>query len=312
MSKPIPWVKFEKLPDNAGRFVVSPLERGMGTTLGNSMRRVLLASLSGYAITSLEIDGVQHEFSTIPNVVEDVFDIICNLRGVIFKGSGHSPLKLKITQNGAGKVKAKDINCGSEVQIVNPQHHIAEVSKDGKLKIEMVLEKGTGYSTADENQHEGQGLNVINIDASFSPIVRVNHQVEKIRVGEELDYDSLVLDVWTNGSVTPEEAVKDASEVLAQKFQLFGALNQKPKVEARAEEREREIQMQSALELTIDDLELSARSSNCLKRAGIEKVGELIEKDLEELIKIKNFGKKSADEINLKLKQYGLALKGNH
>lgn len=315
MSKPLPWVKFETMSDGGGRFIVSPLERGMGITLGNSLRRVLLSSLSGYAITSLSIEDVKHEFSTIPNVVEDVFDIICNLKGIVFKSDLEETVKLSLSVSRKGKVKAKDIQLPVGVEVLNPDWHIAEVSSDSKLKIEMTLNKGVGYAPAESHLAEGQAIDTINIDSSFSPIVRVNHQVESIRVGKELDYDSLTLDVWTNGSISAEFAVSEASRILMSKFDLFNRLNQKPIVAdfnavqvdvSAGQEKTKE----SALSLSIDDLELSARSSNCLKRAGIETVSELMEKDLSELIQIKNFGKKSADEINDKLKQYGLMLKG--
>ncbi|MGE4169289.1 MAG: DNA-directed RNA polymerase subunit alpha [Candidatus Margulisiibacteriota bacterium] len=305
MSKPLPWVKFEKKNEAAASFVASPLNRGMGTTLGNSLRRVLLSSLSGYALTSINIDGIEHEFSTVPNVVEDVFDIIANLKGVVFKGHFEEMKTLTIDFKGPGKVHASDIKRDSDVEIVNPDHYIAEVSGSGKFVATLTLEKGVGY--APSTQREDQPINTINLDASFSPIVRVNHQVENIRVGKELDYDSLTLDVFTNGSLDVEKAVKEAAALLISQLQLFEALNEKPMEHAVTQPSDKV--KESALNLTIDDLELSARSSNCLKRAGIETVSELIEKDMSELIQIKNFGKKSADEINDKLKQYGLALK---
>jgi DNA-directed RNA polymerase subunit alpha len=312
VSKPVPWVKYEEVEKNMGRFVVSPLGRGMGVTLGNSMRRVLLSSLAGHAITSVKIDGCQHEFSTIPNVVEDVFDVICNIKAIVFKCHTDEPKKLKIEQKGKGVVTAKDIICDSEVEILTPNQHIAEVADKGKLVIEMTLEKGIGYEASEKHQKEDQAIDTITIDSSFSPIKRVNHVVENIRVGEELDFDSLTLEVWTNGSTSAESAIKQASAILVEKFQLFQTLNQKPEghdahkgSKNKSEEKE-----STPLNLTVDDLELSARSSNCLKRAGIETVAELIEKDLSELNQIKNFGKKSADEINAKLKQFNLALKG--
>lgn len=309
MSKPKPWVKYEKIDDRTGRFIAAPLKRGMGVTLGNSLRRVLLSSLSGYAVTSVKIDGVKHEFATIPNVVEDVLDILCNVKGLVFKSDSEEPIAMKIDVKGKKKVTAKDIVCSSEASIVNKDWHIAEVSDGGKLNMEMILEKGFGYSPSDANEKEGLDINTITIDSSFSPISRVNHNVQNIRVGKELDYDSLTLDVWTNGSVEPGIAVKQASSILVEKFGLFENLNEKPDEEEKELEDSAEVAGESALNLSVDDLELSARSSNCLKRAGIELVSELIEKDMQELIQIKNFGKKSADEINEKLKQYGLVLK---
>lgn len=309
MTKPIPWVKYEKIQEGKGRFIVSPLTRGMGLTIGNAMRRLLLSSLPGHAITSIRIDGVKHEFSTLPNVVEDVLDIIANIKGIIFRAEGEESKTLMLEINKKGKITAKDIKRNAEVEIINPDKHIAEISQGGKLKIEMRLERGIGYSPADANMRENQAIDEINIDASFSPVVRVNHKVENIRVGKELDYDSLDLEVWTNNSIDPTDAVQQAADMLMMKFGLFKALNQKPKEMHEAEKKEKKADKEAVLNLTIDDLELSARSSNCLKRAGIVTVAELIEKNLADLIQIKNFGKKSAEEINEKLKQYGLALK---
>jgi DNA-directed RNA polymerase subunit alpha len=282
----------------------------MGTTVGNSLRRVLLSSLHGTAITSIKIDGVEHEFSTIPNVVEDTLDIICNLKGVVFKTDEEEFKNLKIRYNGKGIVRASDIQHDSTVEIINPEHTIAEVADGGTLNIDINVKRSVGYSTAEANKEDDQDINTINIDAAFSPIVRVNHVVDNIRVGKELDHDSLTLDIYTNGSIKPDEAVKEAATILVQQLGLFGAMNQKPIAEPQPQEVESQSSSNSAaLNLSIDDLELSARSSNCLKRAGIETVGQLVEKGLSELIQIKNFGKKSADEINDKLKQYSLCLK---
>lgn len=311
MSKPIPWVKFEKVSESQGRFIASPLENGMGVTIGNSLRRVLLSSLPGSAVTSIKVDGCQHEFSSIPNVVEDMFDVICNIKSVVFKCDDDDTKILKLEAKGAGKLSAKDIHVDGSVTIVNPDQHILEVADKGRVSIEMTLESGRGYVSAEANKDDEAALDTVAIDSSFSPITRVNHQVENIRVGKELDYDSLTLDVWTNRSISAEMAVQDAASILLHKFELFKSLNQEPEVQEVPDEQEAESdQSDTALNLSIDDLELSARSSNCLKRAGIETVGELIEKEIEELNQIKNFGKKSADEINDKLKQYSLSLKG--
>lgn len=313
MAKPEAWVKFEELEGNGGRFVVAPLDRGMGTTLGNSLRRVLLSSLGGYAATAVKIDGVKHEFSTIPNVVEDVIDIISNLKSIVFTASGDEPVKIKLESKKKGVVKAKDFALTGDVKIVNGDQYIAEIADGGKLSMELTVEKGIGYRGSELQRPDGEAvIDEILLDSSFTPIVKVNHQVENIRVGKELDHDSLKLDVWTNGSVTAEDAVRDASKLLLEKFGLFHKLNEEPEslVEEEAAEAKGDSAKESALSLSIDDLELSARSSNCLKRAGIETVAELIEKDMSELIQIKNFGKKSADEINSKLKQFDLALKG--
>jgi DNA-directed RNA polymerase subunit alpha len=310
-SAPKPWVKYDALPDNGGRFTISPLGRGMGTTIGNSLRRVLLSSLAGYAISAVKIDGVKHEFSAIPNVVEDVFDVISNLKTIVFKSEAVDEKRLTISVNKKGKITAADIKLDPEIEIMNPDVYIAEISGNGGFKVELVVRRGVGYDAAENNRSDDQSIDTINIDASYSPVLKVNHQVENIRVGKELDYDSLVLDVWTNGSLSSEDAVRDASAILLSHFGLFGKLNEKPEPEhIKAKDVPSDRGKDSALSLTIDDLELSARSSNCLKRAGIESVAELIEKDISELIQIKNFGKKSADEINDKLKQFGLSLKG--
>lgn len=313
MANPTPWVKFDELSDNGGQFVVSPLSRGMGTTIGNALRRVLLSSLRGTAITAVKIDGVEHEFSTIPNVVEDVIDIICNLKGVVFAAKTEGVHEFSIEFNGKGSITAKDIKTDADVKVINPDHHIAEVTVPSKIKMRLVVESGVGYVPAEANKKENQDINTINIDASFSPITRVNHSVENIRVGKDLDHDSLTLQVWTNGSVQVEDAVREGTRILVSMFGLFGTLNEKPEVATRAsgslvdsKDGERK---QSASSLTIDDLELSARSSNCLKRAGIETVSQLLEKSLGDLIEIKNFGAKSAEEIDAKLKQYGLSLR---
>lgn len=310
MSIPQPWVKFESLPNFGGRFVVSPLSRGMGTTLGNALRRVLLSSLSGYAVTSVKIEGVRHEFSTIPNVVEDVFDVLSNVKSFVFKGIGDSPISVKLSAKKKGKLYAKDLKLPAGWEVVNPDAYLLEVIEGGSFDAEFTIEHGVGYQPADMGV-VGREIDLIAVDASFSPILKVNHSVENIRVGKSLDYDAVTLDVWTNGSIQADDAVKEAAALLGSLTSLFETINQKPTQESGdnsqgSDDRLRE----SALGLTIDDLELSARSSNCLKRAGIETVAELVEKDIADLIQIKNFGKKSADEINEKLKQYGLSLKG--
>jgi len=314
VSKPLPWVKFEKLENNAGRFVAEPLERGMGTTLGNALRRVLLSSLPGYAVTAMRIEGIQHEFSTIPGVMEDVLDVIANLKKIVFASQDDVASELSLTLK-KGMLKAGDIKLPTGVAILNPELHIIEVTEDTKLTLIMRLQKGLGYSPSEAHVTPDQPIDTINLDASFSPILRVNHQVESIRVGKELDFDSLHLDVWTDGSISSESAVQWAADILIDRFALFRTLNEKPasanETSLTADENVKgEKNKEAVLSLTIDDLELSARSSNCLKRAGIETVMELVDKDIADLIQIKNFGKKSADEINAKLSQYGLALKG--
>lgn len=310
MSIPQPWVKFESLPNSGGRFVVSPLSRGMGTTLGNALRRVLLSSLSGYAVTLVKLEGVRHEFSTIPNVVEDVFDVLSNIKSLVFKGIGADPISVKLSTKKKGKLYAKDIKLPMGWELVNPDAYLLEVVEGGSFDAELTIGFGVGYLPADMGA-AGREIDAIAVDASFSPILKVNHSVENIRVGKSLDYDSVTLDVWTNGSLLAEDAVREAAALLGGLTVLFESMNEKPQVDAtEAESASGDKVRESAMGLTIDDLELSARSSNCLKRAGIDTVAELVEKDIADLIQIKNFGKKSADEINDKLKQYGLSLKG--
>jgi DNA-directed RNA polymerase subunit alpha len=309
--KIVPWVKFEHIDEHTGKFIFSPLKKGMGTTIGNAMRRILLSSLAGTAVTAIRIEGVDHEFSTIPNVLEDVLDIICNIKGIIFKSNITQPKKMRLEFTGKGKVYAKDITPDSELEVVNKDCYIAELTDKGKLIIELTVERGVGYSPSESNVKEDQAINVLNIDASFSPVLRINHSIESVRVGKSLDYETLILEVWTNESIKVDDAIKEAAAILIKHLDFFGFLNQKPETD-NSEEEAREIKERkaSALALSIEDLELSARSLNCLKRAGIETVAQLIEKDIIELIKIKNFGKKSADEINDKLKQFSLCLKG--
>lgn len=301
-----PWVKHDTLPDGGGRFTLAPLSRGMGLTVGNSLRRVLLSSLSGWAVTAIRIDGVKHEFSAIPGVVEDVFDFLANLKRVVFTG-GDSDVKTISLKASSGDVTAKSLVLDSSLTLVNPDVYLCHV-QSGQFSVELDIRRGVGYETAEGNRLEGASVDTIAVDSSFSPVLRVNHQVESIRVGKELGYDSLVLDVWTNASISPEQAVQDASQIIMSHFELFSRMNQKPQSDLVAASDTGHKALPA--DLTIDELELSARSSNCLKRAGIETVASLLELDYESLGKIKNFGKKSADEINERLLQFGLSLKG--
>ena len=313
-----PWVKYEEITSTYGKFIAEPLDRGSGTTLGNSLRRVLLSSLTGTAPTSVRVEGLAHEYSTIPGMVEDILDVILNLKGVMFVSYSKTPKVVKINFKGTGDITAKEIEHDDEIKIINPKHHLATMNKKGKFNMEITIEQGKGYSPAELNIKPDQSIGTIPLDASFSPITKINHNVENIRVGKTIDYDKLVLEVWTNGSVKPDEAVIKASEILKKRVNMFIQLNKKPKdqveekkeeIEEEATEEGKEEKTGPAFDLTVEDLELSARSSNCLKKAGVSKVSELIEKDVKDLMQIKNFGKKSADEINEKLAQYGLALK---
>lgn len=310
MGSPSAWVKHDVVLDsNEGVFVVAPLARGMGTTIGNAMRRVLLSSLSGVAVTYVRFKGVTHEFSSLPNVVEDVLDIICNLKGVVFKSNQFERCVVKLSSDKPTKLFAKDIACDpSMVEVVNSDHYIAEVTDDSGFDLELTLEAGEGYGPASAQSSEY--VDSIAIDASFSPVVSVNYSVSSIRVGDKLGYDKLTLTVVTDGSDTPEGVVKRSSDILLDKFDLFNHINEEPENAHFGDDVELSASLQSSiLDMSVEDLELSARSSNCLKRAGIETVKDLVEKNMSELINIKNFGAKSAGEINDKLRQYNLSLK---
>ncbi|MFI5359156.1 MAG: DNA-directed RNA polymerase subunit alpha [Halanaerobiales bacterium] len=304
-----PRVEIIESTDRMGIFEVAPLERGYGITLGNSLRRILLSSLPGAAITSVKIEGVRHEFSTIPGVVEDVTEIILNLKGVVLKYSGDQIEKLTLNCEGEGVVTAGDFTGSADIEIINPDHHIATLESDGKLVLEATVERGRGYVTAEENQeHFEKVIGLIPIDSSFSPITRANFRVENTRVGQVTDYDRLIMEVYTNGSISPEDAISLAAKIMVEHLELFLNLTDEiSDVEIMVEKEEEE--KDRILETTIEELELSVRSSNCLKRAGINTVGELINKSEEDLMKVRNLGKKSLDEIKGKLAELNLSLK---
>ena len=309
MTSPKPWVKFEEVSSNHGKFVVSPLNRGMGTTIGNALRRVLLSSLQGSAVTAVRIEGVTHEFGTIPNVVEDVIDVICNLKSLVFKVTDLSAqYTAKLEFKGSGSVRANQFELPTGLTLINTDQHIAEISKDTKISIEIVVGSGVGYRSSESNTTEGSDVKTIFVDSSFSPIVRVNHKVENMRVGKELDYDELQLEIFTNGSISAEESATQAAQILMSQIGLFNQMNEEPIIDAQTDLDSDASNRSAVLTMSVDDLELSARSSNCLKRAGIDTVHQLLEKEFDELLKIKNFGEKSIEEINEKLSQYGVAL----
>lgn len=309
MNRVKPKITFTKETDEYGQLIFEPLLPGMGTTIGNSIRRVLLSSLSGSAITHVKIDGIRHEFETMEHVVEDILDILANIKGVVFRSESTEVKELTINFKGKGSITAADIKHDAEVEIVNKDHHIAEVTKSRDVKISLFLEQGFGYSPSEKHKQENDSLETIYLDASFSPIVRVNPNIDKVRVGRDLGYDKLSLEVWTNGSRTAEQSIKAATEILMQHFFEISALDKIPQFEDIEEEVEEEEKPSEIMSASIDDLELSARSLNCLKKAGVETVKDLIEKKYEDLVQIKNFGKKSADEINEKLVQYGLSIR---
>ena len=292
-----------------GKIVVEPLERGYGVTLGNSLRRILLSSLPGYAITSVKIDGVLHEFSTIPGVKEDVTEIILNLKSVILKIHGEGPKTVYIDANGEGVVLAGDIKCDSEVEIINTDHHICTLDKDAHINMELTVAKGRGYVSAEQNKKLMQPvIGVIAIDSIYTPILKANYTIDDIRVGQDIGFDKLTLEVWTNGTISATEAVSLGAKFLNEHLALFGDLS--------GEAYDTEIMVdkgedakEKVLEMTIEELDLSVRSFNCLKRAGINTVEDLINKTEEEMMKVRNLGKKSLDEVINKLHSFGLDLR---
>ena len=290
---------------NYARFVCEPLERGYGMTIGNSLRRILLSSLPGAAITSVKIEGVVHEFSTIPGVVEDVPEIIVNLKSVRLKLHDAEAKTIKIDFNGEGEVKAGDIITDSSVEILNPDLHIATVSADGHLQMEMTVDKGRGYNTAEKNKNQNQALGVLPIDSIFTPVKKVNYSVENTRVGQMVDYDKLTIDVWTDGSLKPYEALSLAAKVMTGHLELFIDLSETAKNTQVMVEKE-ESKKEKVLEMPIEELELSVRSYNCLKRAGIITVEDLANKTESSMMKVRNLGKKSLDEVTNKVPSLGL------
>ena len=290
---------------NYAKFVCEPLERGYGITIGNSLRRILLSSLPGSAITSVKIDGVLHEFSTIPNVVEDVPEIVINLKGVRLKLDKNEEKTLRIDFKGPGEVKAGDIMTDGTVEILNPDLHIATVSEGGSLKMELTADMGRGYNNAEKNKKTDQAIGVLPIDSIYTPVKKVNYSVENTRVGQRVDYDKLTIELWTDGSLKPYEALSLAAKVLTGHLELFIDLSETAKNTQVMVEKE-ENKKERVLEMSIEDLELSVRSFNCLKRAGISTVEDLTNKSESDMMKVRNLGKKSLDEVTNKLHALGL------
>ncbi len=292
-----------------GKFVVEPLERGYGTTLGNSLRRVLLSSLPGYAITSAKIDNVFHEFSSIEGVKEDVTEIVLNLKSVILKIQGDGPKTIYINETGEGEVTAGNIQTDSEVEILNPDLHIASLDEGAHLGIELTADKGRGYVSADRNkQILKPAIGVIAIDSIYTPVLKVNYTVENTRVGQITDYDKLTLEVWTNGTITVKEAVSLGAKILNEHLSLFGELSEEVFADTILVDKD-EDSKEGILEMSVEDLDLSVRSFNCLKRAGINTVGDLVDKTEFDMMKVRNLGRKSLDEVIAKLKSLGLGLR---
>ncbi|MDF2948388.1 MAG: DNA-directed polymerase subunit alpha [Sedimentibacter sp.] len=301
----------EKNDDNTyGKIVVEPLERGYGTTLGNSLRRILLSSLPGAAVTSINIQGVLHEFSTIPGVREDVTEIILNIKNLAAKMNVSGSAQLLIDAKGPKEVTAADIITGGDVDIINEDLHIATLEEGSELIIEMEMEQGRGYVIAERNKKENQSIGVIPIDSIYTPVKKVNFGVEDTRVGNRTDFDKLTIEIWTNGTIEPEEAVSLGAKILNEHLNLFISLTDHVNdVEIMVEKEEDE--KEKVLEMTIEELDLSVRSYNCLKRAGINTVEELTYKSEDDMMKVRNLGKKSLDEVAKKLEELGLSLRKN-
>ena len=294
-----------------GKFICEPLERGYGTTFGNSLRRILLSSLQGAAITAIRIDGVLHEFSTIPGVRDDVTNIILNLKSLCLKMYTDEPKTIRLDVDGAKEVTAADITVDSDIEILNPELHIATLNDDGSLHMEMTVERGRGYVPADKNKKADHVIGVIPIDSIFSPILRVNYSVADTRVGNVTDYDKLTMEVWTDGSIRPEEALSKAAGILIMHLKLFqnmAGIEEEGEAETETFLEPQENDTAKVLELTIEDLDLSVRSYNCLKRANINTVADLTEKTEEEMIKVRNLGRKSLEEVKKKLQELNLSL----
>jgi len=305
-----PKIETVELSEDAkyGKFVVEPLERGYGTTLGNSLRRILLSSLPGAAVTSVQIDGVLHEFSTIEGVVEDVTAIILNVKKLALKIYSDEEKTLEIDVQGEGVVTAADITHDSDVEILNPDLHIATLAEGGRLRMRMTARRGRGYVPAEANKREDQPIGVFPIDSIYTPVSRVSYQVENTRVGQVTDYDKLTIDVWTDGSIGPKEAISLGAKILTEHLNIFVGLTDEAQNAEIMVEKEDD-QKEKVLEMTIEELDLSVRSYNCLKRAGINTVQELTQKTEEDMMKVRNLGRKSLEEVKAKLAELGLSLR---
>lgn len=299
-------IEKESLSDNYGKFTVKPLERGYGVTIGNSLRRILLSSMMGSAVSAVRFEGVLHEFSTIPDVVEDVTDIILNLKQIRFKMYTPNAKTVRIEKTSEGPITAADIQTDDQIEILNPEQHLATLGKGGKFSAELIVKLGRGYVPSDEHDQE-LPVGFIAVDSIFSPVRRVNYNVTYARVGQRTDYDKLTFEVWTDGSLQPEEAVSLGSKIMKEQLQVF--INFDESVEPEADELEKASPtLNEHLFRSVDDLELSVRSANCLKNANIRYIGELVQKTEAEMLKTKNFGRKSLNEIKDILSEMGLSL----
>jgi len=306
---PTPKVDYAELSDTYGKFIVEPLDRGFGVTLGNSLRRMLLAAISGAAVTSVKIDGVLHEFSTISGVVEDVTQIVLNLKELTLRLYTDKPKLLRLDVRGKKDVTAGDIQEDPEIQVLNPTLHLATLDKkESRLAMEIVVERGKGYVPAERHRRSEHVIGVIPIDSIFSPVQKVNYAVEDTRVGHATDLDRLVLEIWTDGSIRPEEALQEASRLLIDHFRLFAGIADETSAGAAFSVTE-DPDRARLMVMPIEELDLSVRPYNCLKRAGLQTVGDLVKKSEEEVAAVKNFGRKSLDEVKEKLAAHGLSLR---
>ena len=300
---------FEPMADNSyGKFVVEPLERGYGTTLGNSLRRVLLSSLPGYAVTNIRIAGVQHEFTTIPGVVEDVTEIVLNVKSIIPMLYCEGPKTVYIESNGEGVVTAGDIKADADVEIINPEQVIAHLNESGSLSMELVINQGRGYVSSDKNKDASMPIGTIPVDAIYTPVLKVNYTVENTRVGNQTDYDKLTIEVWTDKTISAKEALSYGARILRDHFKVFTDLSDNEMEEGSTITMPVVEQPVTMLNMTIEELDLSVRSFNCLKRANINTVADLVNKTEDEMIKVRNLGRKSLEEVKQKLQAMGLGL----
>lgn len=306
---PKPKIEYAELSETYGKFIVEPLDRGFGVTLGNALRRVLLSAIPGAAVTSVKIEGVLHEFSTIPGVVEDVTQVILNIKELTLRLHTDKPKLLRLEAKGKREVTAADIQEDAEVDILNPDLHIATLDKkDARLAMELVVERGEGYVPAEKHRKSEHVIGVIPVDSIFSPTQKVNYSIEDTRAGQAAEMDRLVLEVWTDGSIRPEEAIQEAARVLIDSFKLFAGMGEEAEAFGGLEQGA-DAQMSKLYSMPIEELDLSVRPYNCLKRAGINTVGDLMQRTEEEIVSVKNFGRKSLDEVREKLTALGLSLR---
>ena len=301
-------VQVEDASETYGRFVIEPLERGFGVTIGNALRRVLLSTMHGVAITALKIDGVQHEFSTVEGVTEDVSDIILNLKGIRFKANEEAESNIHLTLEGPGNWTAGDIEeATSDYEVLNPDHHVATLAEDATLNLELRMGQGRGYVPADENKQEGDDIGTIAIDAIFTPIKNVKYNVKPTRVGQKIEYEQLTIEVDTDGSISPEDALAQAADILRDHVNFFIKMDSEPEPVVEEKEVDEEVQrIRELLAQPVDELDLSVRSHNCLKAANIKNIGELVRREENEMLKFRNFGRKSLQELVAVLEDRGL------